>query len=797
MPTRTPIRARIRRTIGACALACVAASIGLASQPDGAASATASVVVSMTVPSASFVDASGCATNTAATNFGVVLPGSSTTTSADCTVLFGSSNDVASLHLTQTDRLGGAMNSREVTQAGSYSSPNGDLRDVDTGSALVGWAAGKSGLAATVDGGASWTYPAAGVTNNSNGVTAWSTTNAILVGGGGLIRRTTNGTTWNTMTSGTVENLNDVADAGAAAIWAVGDTGTILHSVDGGATWSSQASGTAVNLTNVSVVSASVAWAAGAGGLVLRTIDGGTTWTVAQAWTSGGCVYATGIVATSSVDAYLTMSDGCNAGSHRVTSNGGTSWTSYADASADVLADVASIGGGVMVGPAGYGVRRSTDSGVTYGATGNSTSIVSLNAVAAFDASTVVAVGALGTVVRSTDGGLTWADANSGADRAFSDLEVTVPGSTWWAVGEQGRIVRTTNSGTAWSVVASGTTADLYGVSTSGSAVLAVGRGGVIRRSTDQGATWAGVASPTGVDLLAVDGDSSGRAWAVGSGGVVIRSSDAGATWTSTTLGAGTWRDVATSGAGEVWVAGDAGAMRRSVDGGLTWATITVTGNPSMTSIAAPEPGVLWTVGGGVRRTIDGGTTWSVNSDYGAVNGGGTIASINSGMAVLGWSIGSLWTSGDANATWPQASGCGCGDWRDADIAEGGAIVVVGRGGNITKATPVAAIPDYAPGGGAGWPDPGGLFGACLRAATNGTTLAGDTWAAATSGCSTSGSEPWHAISTTDDAASRVARATGTNAARVDLRFGMKVADAQKPGTYLAPISFDVIAPAV
>jgi photosystem II stability/assembly factor-like uncharacterized protein len=772
--------------------------VGFAGQPDAASSATSSVVVGVNVPSASYVDASQCATNTAATNFGVVQPSASATTAADCTVLFGSSNDTASLHLTQTDRLGGAMNSRDVTQSNSYPSSAADLRDVDTGSALVGWAAGQAGLASTTDAGLTWTYPAAGVTNNLRGVTAWSTTNAIVVGINGLVKRTINGTAWSTVTSGSAQDLYDVADAGAGAVWAVGDAGTILHSVDGGATWTSQTSGTAVNLTNVSVVDANTDWATGAGGLVLRTVDGGTNWTVAQAWTAGGCVYATGIVATSTLNAYISMSDSCNTGSHRVTTNGGTSWTTYADAAGNVLSDVTSVGGGVMLGTAGYGVRRSTDSGVGYAATGDSTSIVSLNSVTSFTASTVVAVGNLGTVVRSTDGGLTWADANSGADRAFTDVEVPVPGTTWWAVGEQGRIVRTTNSGTSWSIIASGTTSDLYGVTTSGSAVLAVGRGGVIRRSTDQGATWSVVTSPTGVDLLAVDGDASGRAWAVGTGGVVISSSDAGANWTSSTIGAGTWRDVATSGSGEVWIAGDAGALRRSLDGGVTWSTVTVAGAPNLTSIAAPEPGVLWTVGGGgVRRTIDGGTTWSLNTDYGAVNGNGTIASINSGMAVSAWSIGSLWTSGDANATWPQVSGCGCGDWRDVDIAQGGAIVSVGRGGNIGKAAPTSAIPDYAPGGGAGWSDPGGLFGACLRAASNGATLAGDTWATATSGCSTVGTEPWHAISTTDDPASRIARATGTNAARVDLRFGMKVADTQKAGTYLAPISFDVIAPAV
>jgi uncharacterized delta-60 repeat protein len=75
----------------------------------GATGATSGTVVGATVPSATQIDASTCATNTAATNFGNLLPGVSALTPGTCIVQFGSSNDTSSLRLRQTDSSGVAM----------------------------------------------------------------------------------------------------------------------------------------------------------------------------------------------------------------------------------------------------------------------------------------------------------------------------------------------------------------------------------------------------------------------------------------------------------------------------------------------------------------------------------------------------------------------------------------------------------------------------------------------------------------------------------------------------------------
>ncbi|MCW2923666.1 MAG: hypothetical protein JWM98_1070 [Thermoleophilia bacterium] len=72
--------------------------------------ATSSVVVTMDVASATTLTPGGCATATpGVTDFGIVQPGTSVTTTIDCTILFGSSNDSSSLHIAQLDGAGDAM----------------------------------------------------------------------------------------------------------------------------------------------------------------------------------------------------------------------------------------------------------------------------------------------------------------------------------------------------------------------------------------------------------------------------------------------------------------------------------------------------------------------------------------------------------------------------------------------------------------------------------------------------------------------------------------------------------------
>ncbi len=89
------------------------------------------------------------------------------------------------------------------------------------------------------------------------------------------------GKTWNKGETGTRQLLYDVSMADATRGWAVGQSGTILRTVDGGLTWTRQANNKVeedTHLFAVQALDANTAWAVGEWGGRLFTDDGGTSW---------------------------------------------------------------------------------------------------------------------------------------------------------------------------------------------------------------------------------------------------------------------------------------------------------------------------------------------------------------------------------------------------------------------------------------------------------------------------------------------------------------------------------------
>jgi len=113
----------------------------------------------------------------------------------------------------------------------------------------------------------------------------------LAVGDGGTIRSTTDGTTWNALTSNTTANLRGVAFGGSRYV-AVGDSGVIVTSTDSGVTWTAQTIAGAGNLRaivygnnynsndNTSTLLINTFVAASDSGAAVVSNDGGATWAV-------------------------------------------------------------------------------------------------------------------------------------------------------------------------------------------------------------------------------------------------------------------------------------------------------------------------------------------------------------------------------------------------------------------------------------------------------------------------------------------------------------------------------------
>ena len=117
----------------------------------------------------------------------------------------------------------------------------------------------------------------------------------------------------------------------------------------------------------------------------------------------------------------------------------------------------------------------------------------------------------------------------------ISDLWIKEDGSEGWAVGAGGSIFR--YRGGQWRQEADDrrvTDADLYGVwfRPDGNQGLIVGAGGTMLRTTDTDQGWQIVDTGTEEDLLAVSFfPDSGRGWAVGKNGTILFSDDGGKLW--------------------------------------------------------------------------------------------------------------------------------------------------------------------------------------------------------------------------------------------------------------------------
>jgi phosphoribosylcarboxyaminoimidazole (NCAIR) mutase len=224
------------------------------------------------------------------------------------------------------------------------------------------------------------------------------------------------------MDSGTAANLYSVWGVDAGNIFAVGESGSIVHY--DGTSWSAMTSGTMANLYGVWGTDSTNVFVVGQSGTVLRY--DGTSW---SAMTSGTAADLYSIWGIDGNNIFAVGQSGS------IVRYDGTSWSAMTSGTAADL----------------YGVW-----GV--------------------DSTHIFAVGESGTVLRYN--GTSWSVMTSGT---AADLYGVwgADSAHIFAVGESGAVLR--YDGTSWSVITSGTAADLYSVWGADSThVFAAGQSGVI-----------------------------------------------------------------------------------------------------------------------------------------------------------------------------------------------------------------------------------------------------------------------------------------------------------------------------
>ena len=291
---------------------------------------------------------------------------------------------------------------------------------------------------------ASWSALSSGTTALLTGVSATSASICYICGGGGLIRKTSDGgTSWTAQTSGTSQDLYSILFKDTNNGFAVGNGGAALRTTNAGATWTSIAGVPSTEIyRRVWFLDANngyiVGGVTGSHGTILKTTDGGTTWTnVANP--SPNVIYS--IFFTSPTTGFAANYNG----SVLKTTDGGASWTTLSVATGSLFGNMyfTNSSTGYVVGVNGQ-VYRTTDGGASWPATVSGTT-GDMGGIDFYDAMHGFVVGGntaanTGEILTTTDGGTTWTSQSTGTARLYNvDM---VNANVGYAVGLNGTFMK-------------------------------------------------------------------------------------------------------------------------------------------------------------------------------------------------------------------------------------------------------------------------------------------------------------------------------------------------------------------
>ena len=143
-----------------------------------------------------------------------------------------------------------------------------------------GWVFGETGTVfATTDGGAHWLPQRSASKHLLLGGAFAADNRSLIVGAGATIMQSDDGFNWriSAANNDAHDRFNAVA-INSQFIWAAGNNGSILKSINSGRSWLKQNSETNADLLDIKFIDAREGWAVGAHGALLHTNDGGLHW---------------------------------------------------------------------------------------------------------------------------------------------------------------------------------------------------------------------------------------------------------------------------------------------------------------------------------------------------------------------------------------------------------------------------------------------------------------------------------------------------------------------------------------
>jgi len=283
---------------------------------------------------------------------------------------------------------------------------------------------------------------------------------------------------WTQLNSNTVSNLNQVVFTNDSTGYIVG-SGGMLKTTDNGSAWDTSMTNTPID--GISFPTESTGYAVGGyPGMIFKTVDQGINWT--QDSVPGG--YVSGTVHFTNDSTGYIIGD---TGFMLKTTNQGNSWSSaFVELSILMSIYFTDDSIGYMAGWYIPYLGKTTDAGNTWQTISGSYALYSIYFPSA---DTGYAVGWYGTIIKTTDAGNNWSVQTSGLSSTTTIYSIHCPDNdTCYAVGADGTIVKTADGGNTWTTQVSGKTTQLNSIyCTDVSTCYAVGDSGLILKTFNGG----------------------------------------------------------------------------------------------------------------------------------------------------------------------------------------------------------------------------------------------------------------------------------------------------------------------
>ncbi|HZW39501.1 MAG TPA: YCF48-related protein [Ignavibacteriaceae bacterium] len=338
---------------------------------------------------------------------------------------------------------------------------------------------------------------------------------------GSFVKSVDGGVSWSIVNTGKLYNFNAVYALSESNIWIACEGGRLLHTQDGGNNLAEIKIDLAGSINDIIFTDNLTGFAIGNHGLFLKTNDGGLTWikqiisssvTFSKIFIHNNKFYLIGEAGT-----LLISADGSNNWNNNLLTN-------------NILTDITAVNDVIFAAGQNGTILKSVDNGITFNKL--STTFTNwIQSIKFFDANYGIAVGYPGIILTTSDGGGTWTKNEAG--KLFKLNSIASFDSSAWLVGERGMILHTINNGLSFEFKSSGKYSKINDIHFfNENTGLVIGNDGLILKTTDGGNTWEQVESGVIENLNDIFFYTEDVAWIAADKGKLLKSVDKGATWT-------------------------------------------------------------------------------------------------------------------------------------------------------------------------------------------------------------------------------------------------------------------------